>query len=108
MANELFSEAKEAFERALEIDPTRPHYLELGIAAARLETPDEARAAFSKALELNPQSAVAHYNLGLILFRVFEEEEGIQHLEKALDLKLSATYAAQARELIENKREQRE
>ena len=108
LTQELFSEAKEALERALKNDPDNSgYYLELGIAAAKLQKPEEARVAFGKSVELNPQSAVAHYNLGMLLFRVFEEkEEGIEHLEKALNLELSTTYAAQARELIGNDRQQ--
>ena len=43
------------------------------------------------------------YNLGMLLVRVFEEkEEGIRHLEEALNLGLSGTYAAEARESIGN------
>jgi len=108
LTQELFSEAQEALEKALKNDPDNSvYYLDLGIAAAKLRKPEEARVAFGKSVELNPQSAVAHYNLGMLLFRVFEErEEGIEHLEKALNLELSATYAAQARELIGNDRQQ--
>jgi len=108
LTQELFSEAQEALERALKNDPDNSvYYLDLGIAAGKLRKPEEARAAFGKAVELNPQSAVAHYNLGMLLFRVFEErEEGIEHLKKALNRELSATYAAQARELIGNAQQQ--
>ena len=108
LTQELFSEAQETLERALKNDPDNSVYsLDLGIAAAKLRKPEEARAAFRKAVELNPQSAVAHYNLGMLLFRVFEErEEGIELLKKALNLGLSATYAAQARELLGNVQQQ--
>ncbi len=108
LTQELFSEAQEALERALKNDPDNSvYYLDLGIAAGKLRKPEEARAAFGKAVELNPQSAVAHFNLGMLLSRVFEEkEEGIEHLKKALNLELSATYAAEARELIENVQQQ--
>ncbi len=106
LTQELFSEAKEAFERALKKDANNSrYYLKLGIAAAQMLEPEEAKVAFGKAVELDPKSAEAHYNLGMILLVVFEErEEGIQHLEKTLSLEPSAIYASQARRLIENDR----
>lgn len=45
-----------------------------------------ARAAFEKAIRQNPNNAVAHSNLGVLLCKMSQPADGIPHLEKALDL----------------------
>jgi len=103
----LHQEAMDAFEGAVKNDSDNiAHYLKLGTVAANLGKLPEAKAAFSKALELDPKSAEAHYRLGMILFVAFEErEEGIQHFQEALHLKLPAPYASEVRRLMGEERE---
>ncbi len=81
------------------------YYSKLGFTVFSLGKAEEAKVTFTKAVALDPKSVVGHYNLGMILFHVFEErEEGVQHLKQVLNLQPSGSYADEARRLIENDR----
>jgi tetratricopeptide (TPR) repeat protein len=83
--DEVIPQARQALERALELDPMLPDaYTALGWLLQTEFKWDEARAAFERAIELNPSHATAHRWFGLMLGGQGKYEESIEHMEAAL------------------------
>ncbi len=87
-AHELWDEARVAYERAQELDPSDerwPYFLGdvLSVVGTDLEGATEA---FVRALELRPDYAPAHMRLGRVLVARGQHEQAAVRFERALDL----------------------
>jgi len=83
-----FGRAREAAERAIELDPDRaePH---VALALVRLRADWDwtgAEQAFVRALEINDGYAVAHHQFALFLALVLRLDEAVAHVRRALEL----------------------
>ena len=76
--------AEAHYRESLAIEPQPAIYNDLGFVLEREGMPEEAAEAYRKALELDPESASAHYNLGVSLARSGEFAEAETHLRAAL------------------------
>jgi len=77
--------AEAHYRESLAIEPQPAIYNDLGFVLERQGLPEEAAEAYSKALELDPESAVAHYNLGSSLTRSGDFAEAEDHFRAVLD-----------------------
>lgn len=76
--------AKEAWERAIEIDPTfADAYESMGVMLGRQKKYVDAEAWMRKLLEVDPQSVMAHTNLSLFLMQQDRIQEAEDHKAKA-------------------------
>lgn len=87
-AHELWEEARVAYERAREIDPSdeRWPYFQgdvLSVVGTDLEAATEA---FERTLELRPDYAPAHMRLGRVLVDRGRRQQAAAHFERALEL----------------------
>jgi len=82
-----FRRAREAANRALEIDPWlgRP-YTTLGSVALETHDWEAARQDMERALEINPDYATGHQWYALLLGSLGRNEEGLEHARRALAL----------------------
>ena len=82
---------QEGLEHALEsvrLQPGSPLPLvNLGVALARTDRPDEAVTVFQRALRLNPRDAYAHNNLGAVLAGRGRSAEAMEHFQTAVRLR---------------------
>jgi peroxiredoxin len=60
------------------------------------------------AVQLDPQRAIYHLNLGVILLKQSQDAEGMQELNKSLELEPNSAFAEAARKMIANPRRARE
>ena len=78
-----FSDAAEAYQRALEINPFfADSHNNLGYVLEQLGKPAEALSHYRGALEHRPNFRLAHFNLGKLLFAGGKREEAIGHFER--------------------------
>ncbi|HEY75391.1 MAG TPA: tetratricopeptide repeat protein [Thermoflexia bacterium] len=80
-----------AVEVTTEVEP--PDYdeavlelIDAGVKALNKGALEEAREKLEAALELDPHAAIVHHNLAVILQRMGEIDEGVEHLKKALEI----------------------
>ena len=73
----------------------------LGNAYARSGDHSLATAALRRALELDPQSAAAHFDLGISLAQVHDFTSAAQHLEQAISLAPQSEYASLAAQQLQ-------
>lgn len=77
-------ESREAFNRALALDPMNPEaLLGLGVGYARSDSPPEAAAAFKKLLKLQPGNSMALLNLGMVSAQAGKYEQAERYLLEA-------------------------
>jgi peroxiredoxin/Tfp pilus assembly protein PilF len=84
-----------------------------GQALARLAASDAKKLhaseqEFRSAVQLDPQRAIYHLNLGVILLKESQDVEGMQELNKSLELEPNSAFADTARKMIANPRRARE
>lgn len=92
-------EALEDFNKAIDLDPAYfAAYNNRATVLSDLLRYDEARTSLKRAIELNPESVDAHWNLGMLLLRLGEFEQGWLESEWRLKrpqaLGLKDSYAA--------------
>ncbi|KAI3947468.1 hypothetical protein MKW92_049158 [Papaver armeniacum] len=86
-SKERFAAAIEAYTQAITLCPDVPVYwTNRALCHRKREEWERAEEDCRKALELDSNSTKAHYILGLALLQRVEYAEGVQQLEKALDL----------------------
>ena len=85
-ANRLH-EAKEAYSRICQIDKgDAESWFMLGVINGNLKNADEAMACFGKAIELRSDYALAHYNIGNLLYVQGKPEEAVKAFREAVRL----------------------
>lgn len=82
------------YRQALEIDRQPFVYLGLGDVLQRAGRYEDALEAFRSVLELDPDSATAHYDLGVTYARMGRPEEAVDEYERALELQPGGLQAA--------------
>lgn len=75
--------------------------LNRGVLFTRVARLDEAAAEFREAVRLNPSSALAHTDLGYVLFLQGRRQEAIDHHQEALRLQPGFSLARHNLELAE-------
>ena len=102
MDSQKFSEAIEAYSKALAIDPKNVDVrVDLGTCNRNLGKTDVAIAEFRKAVTLNPSHLNAHRNLGVVLaFDKKDRAAGIKEFEKYLELAPNAQDADQIKSVV--------
>jgi tetratricopeptide (TPR) repeat protein len=102
MDGKRFSEAIDAYGKALEIDPKNVDVrVDMGSCYRSIGRPDMAEKEYRKALEINPRHAIGHRNLGIVLAYDFnKKDQAIKEFEKYLQLSPNAPDADKVRHLI--------
>lgn len=89
-----FEESLTNFQRALEIDPDNPEYLDmLANAYMELGRLEEAKEVLEQALAVDGNYALAHYDLGVVLARMRKNEEALPCFKRALALNKNLMWA---------------
>ncbi|MFP4113339.1 MAG: tetratricopeptide repeat protein [Spirochaetota bacterium] len=82
-----FEQAKEAFERALELGPRQPDTLnELAICHLELDDAMGARALLTEALAAEPENTKVISNLGILALKESDEEEAAGYFRTVLEI----------------------
>ena len=93
-----YEEALAAFERVIELDPTRASaYIDKGNALYKLRRYEEALEAFSRALELDPGYVLAYTSKGDVLYTLKRYEEALASYNRAIELDPTYTEAHESR-----------
>lgn len=97
-----FSEAVDAYGRALKIDPKNVDVrVDMGSCYRSIGRPDMAEKEYRKALEINPRHAMGHRNLGVVLAYDFNKKhQAIKEFERYLQLSPEAPDADKVRRVI--------
>jgi len=77
---------REPLGLALSVAPNAQQYAAQGSSAFLAGRYDEAKALFAQAVSAAPNSGEAHYNLGLVLFRLGETDAAREHFIQAANL----------------------
>lgn len=109
MDNNRFNEAIDAYTKVLEIDPTNASVLsDRAFCFRHLGKIDEAVEDLGKAVEADPDHAVAHFNLAVILDHdLGNNQEAVEHFERYLQLSPNAPNAEQIKNEISRLKSQR-
>jgi tetratricopeptide (TPR) repeat protein len=89
MRQEDWKAAEALLLRVIELDPRSEDLARLGICLSNLDRSSEAVARFRESLGLKEDEAETHVLLGGALLNAGETDEGIRHLERALELEPS-------------------
>ncbi len=83
-----YTEAIDAYGRALEIDPKNTNVrVDMGVCYRRIGRSDRAVEEFKKAIETDPSHAYAHMNFGVVLaYDMGKAREAIKEFEKYIEL----------------------
>jgi tetratricopeptide (TPR) repeat protein len=97
-----FSEAAEAYQKALELDPKNVDVrIDMGTCYRNVGRPEKAIEEYRKAIALNPNHVNAHRNLGIVLaFDIGDKKQAVKELEEYLRLAPNAPDANQMRQEI--------
>ena len=94
-------DARRAYQRALDLDPDQPEArFNLGNLLDELGETELALAELLAVCSRHPQFADAHYNLGLLLYRVGGHAQARHHLGQYLVLDPSSEWSARARDVL--------
>ena len=99
-----FDDAKEWYERALKVDPSRAGTrMDLALSLRYLGQPDEAIAELKQVLKKDPKNAAALYNLGIILLEDKNDKQGaIARWESLMKAHPNYPQTAQLRQIVES------
>ncbi len=103
MDSSRFSEAVDAYQKALVLDPKNVDVrVDRGTCLRNLGKPQQAIEEYRKALQINPNHPTAHRNMGVVLVHDLKDKKaGAREYEKYLELAPNAPDAAEVRQLIE-------
>jgi cytochrome c-type biogenesis protein CcmH/NrfG len=106
MDAQRYSEAIEAYGKALEIDPNNVNVrVDRGICFRRIGRSDKAVEHFKKGIEINPTHFMAHKNLGVVLAYDFRDYTGgADAFEKYLQLAPTTPDRAQIEGIVKELR----
>ena len=96
----IFEKAKEAYEKAYEINPNNPSVVSnLGLTYNNLGLPEKALQFYFEALKINPNHSFAYHNIGLYFYESGRHFEALEYLDKAIEINpgLAVAYAVKAR-----------
>lgn len=98
------NDAKEYYERALKVDPSRTQTrMDLAIALRFLGQTDEAINELNKVLAKDPKNAAALYNLGVILLEdKHDQQKAIAKWELLMKAHPDYPHAAELRQVVES------
>jgi predicted Zn finger-like uncharacterized protein len=100
--NQRLTAALGAYDRAVEVEPSRPEaHLSRGVVLLELGNREAATAAFQRALELNPRYAVAQYWLGEAYRRSGRKSDAIRAFGRYLELSPEGEEAGAARRALQ-------
>ncbi len=80
------ADALAEYEEAIRLDQSPKAYYNRGITLEQLGRVDEAIASYSGALADDPTYALAHVNLGRLLYERQEKETALRHFEQAVEI----------------------
>ncbi len=102
MDAERYTEAIEAYGKALELDPTNVNVtVDIGTCYRRIGRPDKAAEYFRKGIGLDPNHLYARKNLGVVLaFDFGDSKGGAAEFEKYLEISPGAPDAVQIKGII--------
>lgn len=102
MDSEKYSEAIEAYGRALDLDPSNVNVrVDRGSCYRNIGRSDLAVEHYRKGIEIDPKHAYAHLNLAVVLTYDLEDYAGgIKEFERFLDLKPDDPKRAEIEEII--------
>ncbi len=97
-----YSEAIEAYGRALELDPSNVNVrVDRGSCYRNIGRSDLAVEHYRKGIEIDPKHAYAHYNLAVVLTYDFEDYAGgLKEFERFLELKPDDPQRAEIEKII--------
>ncbi|OGW33630.1 MAG: hypothetical protein A2X59_13115 [Nitrospirae bacterium GWC2_42_7] len=103
MDTKRFTEAIDAYQRALQITPNNTEVrVDMGTCYRYSGNSDKAVEEYRKALKINPDHVIAHKNLGVTLAYDLKDIAGaIKELERALEIEPNAQDAAALKEEIQ-------
>ena len=104
MDSQRFSEAINAYEKSLALDPKNVNVrVDLGTCYRGVGKFDKAVEEYRKALKINPDFPNGHRNLGVVLaMDLHNKEEGIKEFKRYLELAPDARDAAMIRKTIDD------
>lgn len=104
MDNKRFTEAIEAYSRALELDPKNTNVrVDMGTCYRYSGNPNRAVEEYKKALQVDPNHLYAHKNLGVVLaYDLNRLKEAIQEFKTYLSLSPDAPDAAEVKKVIQD------
>jgi cytochrome c-type biogenesis protein CcmH/NrfG len=104
LALKRFDHAKEWYERALKVDPSRAEIrMNLAIALRFLGKPDDAIAELNRILAKEPNNAAALYNLGVILLEdKHDQQKAIAKWEALMKANPDYPHATELRQVVES------
>jgi len=97
-----FTEAVDAYQKALELDPKNTDIrVDMGTCYRSAGQPDRAAEEYKKAIASNPGHPNAHRNLGIVLaFDFKNKQEAIKEFKEYLRVAPNATDAEKTSQLI--------
>jgi len=104
--NQRLTAALGAYDRAVELEPSRPEaHLSRGVVLLELGNRESAAGAFQRALELNPRYAVAQYWLGETYRQSGRKSDAIRAFGRYLELSPEGAEAGAARRALQSLQE---
>lgn len=106
MDTSRFSEAVEAYQKALDIDPKNVDVrVDMGTCYRRVGKPDVAVKEYRKALEFNPRHLFALKNMGIVYaYDLRDTDQAVKAFEKALEIEPNAPDADRLKQEIQKLR----
>jgi len=109
MDSKRFSEAVDAYGKALTIDPKNVDVrVDMGTCLRSSGKPQQAIEEFRKAIKIKPNHLYAHLNSGVVLtYDLQNKKEGIKEFEKYLALAPNAPNAEEIRRVVQELKSQK-
>ncbi len=104
MDSNRFSEAVDAYQKALALDPKNVDVrVDMGTCLKNSGRPQLAVEEYRKAIKINPNHIYAHRNMGVVLaFDLKDKKEAVKEFEKYLELAPNAPDAGEIRQMVQN------
>lgn len=109
MDTSRFSEAVDAYKKALVLDPKNVNArVDMGTCLKNSGRPEEAIEEYRKAIKIEPNHLNAHMNMGVVLiYNLHRKNEGVKEFEKYLALAPDAPNAADIRRAVQELKAQK-
>ncbi len=102
-----YHEAIEAYQKALQINPTSDEMLvDLGTCYGKMKQHDKAIDSYKKAITINPNNYRGHWNMGLALLLIKEDDkDGLKELEEAVRIVSNMPDTNKSKEILSDMNE---